>query len=344
MQPLPESTRLLYSQLLSQCLQGAAPSGRGLSFVSKKIDGSKHWYLQLTVGSRKTQHYMGPDRDNVRELMEREKALWKKAAPDLASREQLVSMLISGGAHPASSIDARLFELLERVGVFLANGVIVGFHAFSLYGNMLGVQWDSETTRTQDIDVGTERHVVIGVANRPINLRQALAESELGFIEVPALNRKAPSTKFRIRGQQLSVDILTPMLGRTSAKAIHIPSLQVFAEPVRFLDYVLVEAQPAVVVAKSGMLVNVPAPARFALHKLVTSERRIAAFHGKAQNDLAQADQLLRWLDRERPGDLRRAWKAAQSQPKKFVQQLRAAIGRLPGEAASIMRRLVERK
>ena len=342
MEPLPESTRLLYSQLLSQCLQGAAPSGRGLSFVSKQINGSKHWYLQLTVGSRKTQHYMGPDRDDVRVLIEREKALWKNAAPDLASREQLVSMLISGGAHSASSIDARIFELLERVGVFLANGVIVGSHAFSLYGNMLGVRWDSETTRTQDIDVATVRHVVIGIANRPINLRQALAESELGFIEIPALNRKAPSTKFRIRGQQLSVDMLTPMVGRTSVKAIHIPSLQVFAEPVRFLDYLLVDAQPAVVVAKAGLLVNVPAPARFALHKLVTSERRVAAFHSKAQKDLAQADQLLRWLAQERPGDLRRAWKAAQSQPQKFLQQLRAAIGRLPAEAASIMRRFAD--
>jgi len=76
--------------------------------------------------------------------------------------------------------------------VFVANGVIVGSHAFALYGNMLGVRWDSETTRTQ------------------VNLRQALVESERGFLEIPALNRKAPSTKFRIRGRRLSVDILIP--------------------------------------------------------------------------------------------------------------------------------------
>jgi hypothetical protein len=285
---------------------------------------------------------VGPDTDPVRQLIQREKALWKNATPDLASREQLVAMLISGGAYPASSIDARIFELLERVGVFLANGVIVGSHAFSLYGNMLGVRWDTETTRTQDIDVAAEQHFVIGIANRPIDLRQALAESELGFVEVPALNRKAPSTKFRIRGQQLSVDILTPMVGRTATKAVHIPSLQVFAEPVRFLDFLLADAQPAVVIAKAGVLVNVPAPARFALHKLVISERRIAAFHGKAQKDLAQADQLLRCLAEDRPGDLRLAWKAAQAQPPKFVAQLRAAIGRLPADAARIVRRLTQ--
>lgn len=340
MRPLSESTRLLYSQLLSQCLQGAAPSGRGLSFVAKRINGGKHWYLQLTVGSRKTQHYVGPDTDAVRQLIQQEKALWENATEDRASREQLVAMLASGGAQSVSSIDARIFELLERVGVFLAGGVIVGSDAFSLYGNMLGVRWDSETLRTPDIDVAAERHVVIGIADRPIDLRQALADSKLGFIEVPALSRKSPSTKFRIRGAQLSVDILTPMAGRTSTRAVHIPSLQVFAEPVRFLDYLLADAQPAVVVAKGGVLVNVPAPARFALHTLVISERRVAAFHGNAQEDLAQADQLLRCLAQDRPGDLRLAWKAAQAQPQKFATQLRAAIRRLPADSARIMRGL----
>jgi hypothetical protein len=101
---LPESTRLLYAQLLSQCLNSNAPSGRGLSFVTKTIKGSKQWYLQLTVGSRKTQHYLGPDSDEVRSLVESEKALWETAAPDVAAREQLVSMLTKGGAYAANPV------------------------------------------------------------------------------------------------------------------------------------------------------------------------------------------------------------------------------------------------
>lgn len=344
METQPESARLLYSQLLSQCLQGTAPSGRGLSFVSKRIGGGKHWYLQLIVGSRKTQHYVGSDTAEVRRLIQQEKTLWKEATADRNAREQLVSMLVSGGAYSMSTADARIFELLERAGVFLANGVVVGSHAFSMYGNMLGTRWSTELTRTQDVDVATERHVLIGIADRPVNLRQALIESELGFIEVPALSRKAPSTKFRIRGQQISVDILTPMLGRTSSKAILVPALGAFAEPVRSLDYLLADTQPAVVVAKAGLLVNVPAPARFALHKLVISQRRVPAFHGNARKDLAQADELLRYLAEARPADLQRAWKATQSQPPKFVQQMRAAVARLPAEAAGIMRALMRRK
>jgi hypothetical protein len=50
----------------------------------------------------------------------------------------------------------------------------------------------------------------------------------------------------------------------------------------------------------SRKAIHVPAPARFALHELVISERRVAKFHGKARKDVAQADQLLRWLARHR--------------------------------------------
>jgi len=343
MEYLSESSRLLYTQLLSQCLHGAAPSGHGLSFVSKQIKGGKHWYLQLTVGSRKTQHYLGPDTDEVRALIEKERSLWRSAAPDLEARQGLVSMLISGGAATVSAVEARLFELLERAGVFLAGGVLVGSHAFSVYGNMLGVRWSSETTRTQDIDIAV-RHLVIGLPARPVNLRQALLDSELGFIEVPALDRKAPSTRFRIKGQQLSVDLLTPMIGRATGKPLHIASLDTYAEPVRFLDFLITDAQPAALVARGGILINVPAPARYALHKLVAAERRVSAFHTKTRKDVQQAEQLIEVLARDRPGDLRGAWRAAGSQPPKFRQQLRVGLSRLSMDVRSALEEVVERK
>ncbi len=344
MEYLSESTRLLYAQLLSQCLHNAAPSGRGLSFAAKRIKGGKHWYLQVNVGSRKTQHYLGPDTEAVRALIEKEKSLWASAATDLHARENLVSMLVSGGAHTVSGVEARLFELLERAGVFLAGGVLVGSHAFAVYGNMLGVKWASETTRTQDVDIAAAYRLLIGMPDRQVNLRQALMESELGFIEVPALDRKSPSTRFRIKGKQLSVDILTPMVGRTSAKPIHLAALDTYAEPVRFLDYLLADAQPAILVARAGILLNVPSPARYALHKLVTSERRMPAFQTKTKKDVYQAQQLITALLRDRPGDLRRAWNAATEQPSKFMQQLRAGLSRLSKETRTELMASVVRK
>ena len=343
MQDLPESTRLLYAQLLAQCLHGAAPSGRGLSFVAKRIKGGKHWYLQLTVGSRKTQHYLGPDTDEIRSLIDKEKSLWATAAPDLAAREQLVSMLLSGGAYSLGTIEARIFELLERAGVFLAGGVLIGSHAFALYGNMLGVRWSSEATRTQDVDIAAEYRVLIGISDRQVDLRKALIDSEMGFLEVPALDRKSPSTKFRVKGKQLSVDVLTPMLGGPSSKPVHLASLNTYAEPVRFLDYVLTDAQPAAIATKAGILVNVPTPARYAFHKLVVSQRRIAAFQTKMKKDVYQAEQLIEVLLRDRPGDLRLAWKAAVKQPRKFMEQLRGGLAKLPKTTQSALKVVVSK-
>ncbi len=102
-------------------------------------------------------------------------------------------------------------------------------------------------------------------------------DCDLGFFEVPALGRKSPSTKFRIKGEELKVDILTPLVGKASSTPIHLSALGVLGEPVRLLDFILADTQSAVVVAKAGVLVNVPTPGRYALHKLVASQRRMAA-------------------------------------------------------------------
>lgn len=340
---LPESTRLLYAQLLSECVSSAAPSRRGLSFVSKKIGGGKHWYLQLTVGSKKSQHYLGPDSDELRSRIAGERALWEQAGPDIGQRQKLVSMLISGGAHTVGAEEARVLEVLERTGVFLVGGVLVGSHAFSVYGNMLGIQWASEVTRTHDVDIAADYRIRIGMADKKASLRQALMDSEMGFFEVPALNRKSPSTRFKIRGRQLSVDILAPMIGKTSAKPVHLSVLDVYAEPVRFLDYLLVDTQPAVIVAKAGILVNVPAPARYALHKLVTAQRRAATMQTKTLKDIGQAARLIEVLLKDRPGDLLRAWKAMLKQPARFTEQLRLGSRKLPGAMQAELKKTVGR-
>jgi hypothetical protein len=252
-------------------------------------------------------------------------------------------MLTEGGAYSTGTVDTRVFELLERAGVFLAGGVLVGSHAFALYGNMLGVQWESEATRTQDVDLAAERHLVIGLPDSDIDLHHAIIASELGFVEVPALDRRSPSTRFRVRGRQLSVDVLTPMIGRASSRPVYLKSLNIHAEPVRFLDYLLENTQEAVVVASAGVLVNVPAPARYALHKLVLAERRVPAFHTKMRKDIDQAEQLFQALLRDRPGDLLAAWTAARKQPQKFQQQLRAGLRRISPETSAALKKVIRR-
>jgi len=339
---LSESTRMLYSQLLSQCLHASAPSGKGLSFVKKIIKNTTQWYLQLTVGSQKTQHYIGPDSEEIRKLIADEKTLWEKTKSDRETREQLVSMLITSGAHTVSAAEARLFEIIERAGAFLVGGVLVGSHAFTIYGNMLGVNWPSKITQTHDVDIARDNHIALGLRNEPANLKQALLDADMGFVEVPALDRKSPSTSFRIQGKQLSVDVLTPMIGKPASKPVMIKALNTYAEPLRFLDYLLDDTQPAVIVARAGILVNVPSPARYALHKLVASTHRPAALQTKTIKDIDQAKLLLTVLLEDRPGDIDAAIKTAKKMPEKFMEQLTSGIKKLPDNLADELTRSLE--
>jgi hypothetical protein len=67
------------------------------------------------------------------------------------------------------------------------------------------------------------------------------------------------------------------------------------------MEYSLEGVEQAVVFCAEGAaLVNVPAPERFALHKLIVYGERAGAFRAKANKDLAQAASLIAYLAEHR--------------------------------------------
>lgn len=331
MKELPGSVTLQYSELLQQ-VDVPAPRGKGISFVTKRRNEKTYLYLQNTVGARKTQHYLGVDSSELREKIEKEKQLWESVKPESDNRKRLVGMLVNGGAYCPDSSSGRVLELMEQAGVFKAGAVLVGSHAFACYGNMLGVIWDSQLTKTQDIDVASDNVIPVVIDNKQVNLSELILRSGLGFFEVPAFDHRNPSTSFQVRGKELRVDLLTPMIGKTSSKPVLLKSFNAPALPVRFLEYLLEDVQPAAVVFGVGIKVNVPSPGRFALHKLVVSQRRPIASILKSQKDLFQAQQLLSYLIENRPGEILLAFDAAKEMSKKFNDQLESGLGKLPLE------------
>jgi len=322
---LPHTTQLLYAELLQQCAI-ALPNQRGISFVTKTVGGNTYWYMELVVGSTKRQYSLGRDTDELRVQIEQQKRLFSQAAPDLKQREKLVAMLVSGGGFAPGGSDGRVLEVLAQAGTFLTGGVLVGSHAFNTYGNMLGVSWASAAMQTQDMDLASLHQVEIAMRRDAPDVKTVLLESGMGFFEVPALNPKSPSTSFKLRGQEFKVDLLTPLEGPDTSKPVRLPHFKTFAHPMRFLEYLLDDSQDAVVPFRSGVLVNVPNPARFALHKLVVSQRRPVAQQTKVNKDIQQAEELLAVLLEDRPGDVWIALEAAQGMPDKFQQQLAGGI------------------
>ena len=319
------ASQTLYAELLEQCLM-ANYSKTGITPLRIMVKGSEHWYLEFVLGKSRRRQYIGPDNEENRAWVERFKQSKAQDKDQLKSRQRLVSMLIAAGYQAVTGREFRVFEALGQAGVFLAGGVVVGSHAFNMIGNSIGVRWDTQLTRTQDIDIADDFRIHVGLPHHDPDIQKALLAADETFKPIPALSHKSSSTSFSIRGAELRVDILTPMIGKTSSKPIALKSIKAMAEPVRFLEYLLIDTQPAVLIAGSGVLVNIPNPARYALHKLVLSQRRTSAFQAKAKKDILQAKVIMDWLQANRPGDIDLAMEAAREMPEKFNTQLAEAM------------------
>jgi hypothetical protein len=137
----------------------------------------------------------------------------------------------------------------------------------------------------------------------------------MGLLPIPGLDPREPSTSFKLRRRELRVDFLTPARGKVRNRPVQVPGLGLAAWPLPFLDYLLADPVPAVVVAASPVLVRVPRPGRFALHKLWTAAKRPVHEATKATKDRRQAAALLEVLARDRPDDLIEARSALDPDP-----------------------------
>jgi hypothetical protein len=315
MRRLPETVQVLYAELLDQ-LRAAENDLRlpiGGSFVSKTIGSGRYWYLQRDEKGRRTQTYLGPE---TPELLQQIEAA-KEQQRDLKRRRQLVSMLTAGGAASESPSFTAVLEVLADSFIFRLGGVLVGTQAFMCYANMLGVRFEAESLRTADIDVAENAKISVAIAREgSLDLLERLKSVEPRFAAVPELNPRDPSTSLKVRGSDLRVDFLTTTRRGVRTKPVPLPHLNVAAQPLEGLEYLIEKTTKAAVVGGGGILVNVPLPARYTLHKLWVAKNRPISDQTKARKDIAQARQLIEVLLADRPDDVEEAANAMQSKPK----------------------------
>ena len=335
--PLAAIAQTAYSELLASLRLSAIPD-RGLSYFTRKVKWNKYWYVQQTVGRSKRSQYIGPDTEDIRQRIAQCRRKQQEAKSLKPQLDRLVATCAATGLHTLTAAEARVYEVLAQSGVFEAGAVLVGTHAFLQIGNMLCVEWEQPVGRTDDLDIAREQ--TIAVASPPVeaDIGDVLLKADRGVIAVRSLDPRQSSTRFRYRNQDLTVSMLTPARVRPSSNPVLLTGLNAAAEPTLYLDYLLDDSQPAAVPAGSGILIRVPHPARFALHKLVVSQRRPKAPAAKSRRDLAQAAAVLDVLKDLRPGDIDLAGEAALQMGKKFVKQLTAAASLLDGELATRVR------
>ncbi len=130
----------------------------------------------------------------------------------------------------------------------------------------------------------------------------------MGLLPTTGLSGKAGATWLDPREPEFRLDFLTP-LHRGGEKRFEHSQLHVVLQPLKFLEYPLENVQQAVLFSGDRtVVVNVPHPARYALHKLIVYGERESAFAPKSSKDLVQAYLLLACLKERRRWEVDEAW------------------------------------
>ena len=331
----PAETQTLYAELSERLRALEAvrsfASLRG-AFTTKQVRGGDYWYFKTSEGpAGQREYFVGADTRETRALMKSYATGRGEVRTALAHIERLCAMLRQGGAMLTDTPSARVIAGLASAGVFRLGAVLVGTHAFIALGNVLGVRWLSGL-RTQDIDLAASRLMHIVVPQTTADLPRALDALNMGFLPVPGLNPRTPETSFKVRGQTLRVDLLTPAQGARDGKPVMIQHLNAAAQPLELLDYLREAPVAAPLVNGGATLVNVPDPARFALHKLMVSGRRQVFEQTKAGKDRRQAAEIIAALYEDRRGDLTLAAKALNKRPVAWRTRLKRELAKLPDD------------
>lgn len=337
---LPMETQTIYAELLEH-LRGAdfARSFANLSggITARERGGEKYWYFRTNEGlnGKVQEFYLGPDDEPTRKLLEAYREGRENALENAGRITRLAAMLRSGGLTTTDATSAKVIRAFANAGVFRLGGVLVGTHAFAAIGNALGVTWSS-ALQTQDVDFGAmpKHHVGIGVPQTPefmASVPKAIESLEMGFIPSIRLHTADKPTTYIVPGKEWRIDLVTAPQGVDRESPVEIPRLGAHAQPLEFMDYLLRKPMEAVIVSTTGILVQVPEPARFAVHKLLVASNRDSRSSVKAAKDRQQAFHVMSFLAEERPGDILLAAEEALDRGPSWKRRIKHQAALLPG-------------
>lgn len=271
----------------------------GGSFVSKVVKGTTYWYFQTQqVSGQRKQLFIGKETPEVLARIGDAKTAKADSVNILAERKRLVAMLSAGGASMEKGRPAKIIESMANAGLFDHGGILVGSFAFACYGNMLGAPFSSSLSRTEDMDFSVERDIQIGVSR---NIGDDLRRIEPSLKPPKPLLPTAKSFEM-IASDGFKIEFLTTKKTPADKRPVLIEPLAIYAQPLDYMDYLIENSQPAVILYGAGIPVRVPDPARFSLHKLAISQLRPAGAKAKADKDIRQAEAILNILLEDNPG------------------------------------------
>ena len=302
--------------------QARVLSGTPGTLKRRTQSGRQYWVREhIRADGRKVDEYVGA-----------EAAVDARRLEALRAEIDLAKALASGsgklrlfGYQRLDRKPAAVLEVFFNRGLIQAGLTLVGSHAYGVLLNELGVL--APGYRTQDVDVARARTLAVALPD-DVSFQQLLRETGLAFVPVPGMPSHKPSASFKLRGAEaLAVDLLVP--GRRVGEVLPVKELNAFAQAVPLLDFLIAEPIDAVVLSPNQVIpVRVPAPERFALHKLFSSQSRKTG-RDKVRKDLEQAALLAVVIEEETPGSIGDAFRRVPAESKATFRRGAAAAARL---------------
>jgi len=282
MRAIPLNLMTLYADLLQSVEMVDGRPG------SVAIKGKKYVYVTRKDGSTRIEKYLGPAGDpNVQQEVERA----RHAAERAKALRNTVTLLKRGRFPAPSLVLGRVLEVLSNAGLFKRGMTLVGTGAYQTYAGVTGYYLPSATCATNDADLSVAQ---FAPAENEEDIESILKRANPTFKPVWHTGDKLPGDKlpkaFR-SSDGFAVDILTRK-GRGEGPVL-VRALGCAAVPMRFQEFPVEETIETVALYGAGVMVRVPTPARFAIHKLIVAQRRKATEVAKKQKDLRQAQELM---------------------------------------------------
>lgn len=326
----------LYSELSQRALDGSFSTDFPVEggFVPVTVKERQYWYFDHPDGKRR---YVGPVSDV--ELSNRV-SNFKDIKDDQRARRRMVATLVREAYLPRPDPFAGdIIQALANAGFFRLRGVLVGTVAFQCYAALLGVRMANATLQTGDADFAQFHSISVAVDDSIPPILDVLKSVDSSFRAVPHQSDPRQSTQF-ISKSRYKVEFLTPNASSDEydGKPANMPALGgTFAEPLRFLDYLIYEPVRATLLHAAGVPVLVPSPQRYAIHKLIVSTRRREDDDGtaKSRKDLLQATALAEVLIAQRQTyELAEAYIEAFDRGAHWQDSITRALSRIPDREA----------
>ena len=257
-------------------------------FIRRTIKAREYWYYQgydAATGT-KSNRYVGTVADS--ETTRRVEAHDRQRV-DYRTRIDAVRMLRSAGFPTADALTGRVVERLAQAGFFRLRGVLVGTVAFQTYPGLVGER-PMRALRTGDIDLAQDYGISVAIGESMPPVHEELQAVDASFRPVPNLSRPDYTSAFA-NADGFRVEFLVSNRGSDdlTGALVPMPALGgVSAQPLRYLDFLIRDPVRSTLLHAGGISVTVPAPERYAVHKLIVANERTE--REKQAKDLTQAE------------------------------------------------------